>query len=359
MERYTYFTPGPSELYPTVPQHIKEALAAGICSISHRSEAFRNIYAETSKAVREVFGAPAGFHVFFAGSATEWMERLIENCVTEKSLHFVNGAFSKRFFSIAEELGKRPVMIEAPFGKGFELDALQEDPSVGFVAVTHNETSSGVMVPNEDIAAIRKLYPQALIVVDVVSSAPYVAFDLSQIDAAFFSVQKGFGLPAGLGVALVNDRCIERARERAAEGISIGSYHNLLSFMKEEEKQQTPETPNVLGIYLLGRVTKEMLERGMDTVRAETERKAEMLYSFFGAHASLKPFVTEERVRSKTVLTVLTPMGSREVIEKAKTAGCVLGSGYKDHKETQIRIANFPTHDETKMQTVMNILKTI
>jgi phosphoserine aminotransferase len=92
--KYTFFTPGPTELYPTVREHMIRAFDRQIPSISHRSEEFRSIYRDASIALKALLGVSSKKHVFFGSSATEWMERIIQNCVEERSVHFVNGAFS-------------------------------------------------------------------------------------------------------------------------------------------------------------------------------------------------------------------------------------------------------------------------
>ena len=138
----------------------------------------------------------------------------------------------------------------------------------------------------------RRTNPSALLVVDAVSSLPYPDFDYSQLDSVFFSVQKGFGLPAGLGVWMVNEKCIAKAESLLSKGISIGSYHNIPSLQSHAVKYQTPETPNVLGIYLLSKVVGDMVRRG---IRHDYERKQNIKQHFFirrlDKHPVLKPFV--------------------------------------------------------------------
>ena len=46
MKNKIFFTPGPSQLYFTVEEHIKNALKKDILSISHRSKAFKILYQE-------------------------------------------------------------------------------------------------------------------------------------------------------------------------------------------------------------------------------------------------------------------------------------------------------------------------
>ena len=270
------FTPGPSQLYFTVEDHVRTAFREKIPSLSHRSRAFENIFRHATDGLRELLNLPSGYHLFFTGSATEIWERVIENLVEEKSFHFVNGSFSKRFFEIAEQLGRRPDKTEAKPGEGFH-EPFSIPAGTEVIAVTHNETSTGVCQPLELIHSLREQNPRALIVVDAVSSLPFPEFDYSKLDSVFFSVQKGFGLPAGLGVWMVNDRCLSRADDLLTKGIRIGSYHSLPALHSFALKNQTPETPNVLGIYLLGMVVKDMIRRGIDNIRKETDYKAALL----------------------------------------------------------------------------------
>jgi phosphoserine aminotransferase len=145
---------------------------------------------------------------------------------------------------------------------------------VELIALTHNETSTGVSLPLAFINQFKSKFPDSLIVVDAVSSLPYPQFDYTKIDSVFFSVQKGFGLPAGLGVWVVNDQVYHESRIILSKGISIGTYHNLPTLLANGIKNQTPETPNALAIYLLGKVVQDLLRRGIQTIRKETEYKA-------------------------------------------------------------------------------------
>jgi phosphoserine aminotransferase len=76
----------------------------------------------------------------------------------------------------------------------------------------------------------------------------------------------------------VNDKCIAKAEQLLSKGISIGSYHSIPSLYTHAVKNQNPETPNVLGIYLLAQVVEDMVRRGITAIRKETEYKAALLY---------------------------------------------------------------------------------
>lgn len=349
------FTPGPSQLYFTVEDHMRAAFREGVPSLSHRTKKFESYYRDAADGLRELLGLPSNYRVYFTGSATEIWERLIENLVEEKSFHFVNGSFSKRFYEVAQQLNRKPGKQEVPFGKGFTDLSIDKDAEL--IALTHNETSTGVSLPLGDLYKIREENPNALLAVDAVSSLPYPDFDYTKMDSVFFSVQKAFGLPAGLGVWLVNERCIAKAESLLAKGNSIGSYHNIPSLEAHAVKNQTPETPNVLNIYLLGRVIQDMLRRGIKIIRKETEYKAAILYQELEQHPILKPFVAEKEFRSNTVIVVDCGEHTERVSKALQEVGLYPGDGYGSFKKTQLRFANFPTHSKEHYELLCDTLK--
>ncbi|WP_026462876.1 aminotransferase class V-fold PLP-dependent enzyme [Adhaeribacter aquaticus] len=354
MNNKIYFTPGPSELYPTVPQHMQSAMANKIGSISHRSQQFKDIYAHTEKELRQLLQLPDNFEILFLSSANEIWERAIQNTVESESFHLVNGSFSKRFYEISLELGRKATKYEAPFGEGFPIDQIEVPATAELVAVVQNETSSGAATPVEAINQLRsKINPEALLFVDAVSSMPHPAFDYSQIDSVYFSVQKCFGLPAGLGVWVLNDRCIAKAEALKAKGLSIGSFHSIPSLLSKAKGYQNPETPNVLNIYLLGQVAEEMNKKGIEVIRQETETKAKLVYEYAANSQTFDIAVKEPAHRSATTIILNTKVSSAEVIKKLAPFDMVVGSGYGSYKDAQIRIANFPAHSVSQMQALV------
>lgn len=349
------FTPGPSQLYFTVEGHARTAFRDGIPTLSHRSKAFEKIFQETVEGLRELLGLPADYHVFFTGSATEIWERSIQNLADEKSFHLVNGSFSKRYFEIATQLGKSPEKIEVANGEGFN-SIINIPNDVELIAITQNETSTGVSVPLDLIYNLKIQNPHAIMIVDAVSSLPFPAFDYSKLDSVFFSVQKGFGLPAGLGVWMVNDRCISIAEVLQSNGSHIGTYHSLPALKSFAIKNQTPETPNVLAIYLLGMVVKDMLRRGIETIRRETDYKAALLYHALEKHSDLSPFVKDPQDRSRTVIVAETGGFTAEITRKLLEKGMHPGDGYGSAKKTQLRFANFPTHSKEQFELLVDTI---
>jgi phosphoserine aminotransferase len=382
-----FFTPGPAELYPTVERHIQTALEEQIGSISHRSQKFRDIYRFTVEQLRTLMNIPESHAIFFTGSATEVWERIIQNCVEHETFHLVNGSFSQKFHDFAVELGKYAHKAEKPLGEGFDyedfskrsdqkktknkillrgasselLDTNDNQPTISeyaeLVCVTQNETSTGVQMRVEDIHQLKRSHPNQLFCVDMVSAAPYPDLRYDLIDSAFFSVQKAFGLPAGLGVWIANERCLEKAKRLQKYEIAVGTYHSLTTLWKNYEKWETPETPNVWSIYLLGKVAEDLNRIGIETVRRETDLKARKLYDFATKHPDYSVFVQNPNHRSATVVVLETKRPAEGVIEALKAKNIVLGSGYGKLKDNQIRIANFPAVSVAQVEALIEDLR--
>ena len=351
-----YFTPGPSELYPTVANHIAEALDRKIPAISHRSKLFQEVYAHTTQGLRTLLNLPDNYQILFLSSATETWERIIQNCVEANSYHAVNGSFSKRFFEFSGELGFKGTKAEVTFGESFTAASLNFPSNAEVICLTHNETSSGASMPVSEINKVRELYKDALIFVDAVSSLPYPDFDYSKIDSAFFSVQKCFGLPAGLGVWILNERCIEKAKQIASKR-STGTYHTVESLLSKAIVNQTPETPNVLNIFLLGKVIEDMNKIGTQELRKSTERKAKMVYDYLATSSNFDIFVQKEEQRSMTTIVANTKLAPADVNKALAPFDMAVGSGYGNFKDKQIRIANFPAHSEAQIEKLITTLK--
>lgn len=352
----TFFTPGPAALYPTVHQHLIEGLTQQLFSQSHRSAAYQSIHAKAVSHVKELLGVPENFWVFFFSSATEIWERLGQNCLDQHSLHFVNGSFSRRFFDIVTALGHAPEKVETPWGESVNFDPQSLPHSPDLINFTLNETSTGVSLSLEEIYRFRAKYPEALVTLDMVSIAPYAAVDWSQVDAGYFSVQKCFGLPAGLGVLIAGPKALERAAAIQASGRNVGSYHSFASLLKYAQKNQTPETPNISAVYLLGKVCEDMLSKGIEQIRAETREKADMLYDFFAQHPSYELFVKTPTDRSPTVIVVNTRDDNKALLSRLAAEGLIVGNGYGPMKGKQLRIANFPAVSLEDVRRLINLL---
>jgi phosphoserine aminotransferase len=351
-----YFTPGPSTLYHTVAEHLKKAMREQIPSISHRSASFQGIYQKATEGLRTLMDVPSDWHILFTASATEIWERLLQNTVMRQSYHAVNGEFSARFHQFAEVMGLDAEKQEWAPGKGVSLHEIGPKTAPELIALTHNETSTGAMMSDLNFHELRSRFPEALIAVDAVSSAPFPEWQYATIDCFYFSVQKGFGLPAGLGVWVLNDRVMAKAEEKRRLGHPIGTYRALPDMMAKAKLNQTVETPNVLGIYLLAQVCEDFNRIGIDQIRREIRYKSALLKNTINQHPSLSPFVEEKAHQSASVAVAEVAGGASNLRKYLEEKHMIVGSGYGPYKQAHIRIANFPAHSKEQMELLVDYL---
>lgn len=337
-----YFTVGPSQIYPSVHAHIEQGLKEDILSLSHTGKEFIDLYKRTSSSLRILLNIPETYHIFFTGSSTESMERIIGNTVYKNSAHLITGGFAQKFYKTAIDLKKHSVPIEIPLDKESNFSKLHIPQDTELLCITENDTSTGMRIPLEAFASIKKNNPGLLIAVDVVSSIPYVKVDYSIVDLAFFSIHKGLGLPAGLGILIVSEAAIEKAQFLYKKGVVIGSHHSFISLAEKEKIFKTPATPNVFYIYLLEKVICDMFTKGIKNIRLETEQKARMIYDFFDKHDKYKPIV-HELYRSMTTVVIDVQGNAEDIADKLAKRGLIISKGYGINADQHIRIANFPS----------------
>lgn len=357
-----YFTVGPTQMHEQFRTFLDDALERDLVSVSHRSKWFVDMYHELTTHTKQLFGAPDIYETVFLGSATECMERAIQNMSTTETLHFVSGSFGARCATFAEAAGRKVTVVKSRADGAFYIEDIPAAISPQAVFFTHSETSVGNRLPKEFIEVVCDMYPNALTAVDVVSSAPVCDIPVERMDCVFYSIQKGFGLPAGLGVALLSPKAVAFSQSLFAAGTYNGLFHSFPSLVKQGKEGKTLETPNVLGMHLLNEVTKNFLTRGVKHMRKETQDKASLVYTFLDTHApgtTLSPAITHPAWRSETVIVANTPLelgGSAPIIAKCKEAGFLIASGYNTDKDIKVRIANFPQHTKEDVERLLSLL---
>jgi phosphoserine aminotransferase len=245
-------------------------------------------------------------------------------------------------------------------GEGFSYDEPEIPEFTELICATHNETSTGVQMREPDIQRLKRSNYGRLLAVDMVSSAPIPDLDYNLIDTAFFSVQKAFGMPAGLGVWIANEACLEKSLKIKAsekENLHIGAHHDLPTLWEMSKKFQTPSTPNVLWIYILGKIAEDMNEIGVENIRKETDAKAKMIYDFLEESVLLHPSVKHVPHRSRTVAVANSVIDSSIIMDKLKAKNMIIGAGYGPNKNSQIRIANFPATSMEKTEQLIEALR--
>lgn len=352
-----YFTVGPSQTHANFEKHLQQAIKRDIAKISHRSEYFKSMYAELCTRVKKLFNTPKDYETVFLGSATEFMERSIQNLSTRETLHVVHGNFAERAYIFAKTAGRIAHRVDARDDGSVSFNDFPASASPELIFLTHSETSVGAQLPKSFISAVRKRYPDALIAIDVVSSAPTCDVPIRDVDCVFFSIQKGIGLPAGLGVGLVSPRAHETAQRIFADGKYNGLFHSFPSLIKQGREGKTLETPNVLYMHLLNEYLGVLLKIGVKKLREASKKKAAVLYDALEHSSRVSPSIKDPRWRSETVIVARTAESSKAIIEMIKKKGLLIASGYNKDKDTKIRIANFPQHNLADITTIAKMLR--
>lgn len=345
------FYPGPSRVYDAIPQYVKDAHAQGVLSMNHRSAEFMALMKKTVTLLKRKLNIPKDYTIFFTASATECWEIIAQCYITNKSFHVYNGAFGQKWFEYTHKLNSKAVAL--PFGRETVLNPTEGvfEGAENILCITQNETSNGTQISNTILQSIRKKNPDHLIAVDATSSMAGIKLDFKSGDIWFASVQKCFGLPAGLGIMICSPRAIERAHMLN----HTAHYNNIVLMTAMMRNWQTSYTPNVLGIYLLMRVLEKV--KSISEIHALSVNRYKAWITVL-QQASLTHLIKNTAVHSFTVL----PIQADEKIlvrlkRTARANGFLLGDGYGVLKASTIRIANFPALKETEVKTLMKLLQ--
>lgn len=346
------FAPGPSKVYDKLPDYFQEAYQQGILSANHRSAIFMDLYKDTERLFKEKLDVPEDYKLLFTSSATENWEIITQSLVLQASFHIYSGSFGKKWFGFAQNIIPETGALVLDKNESLEVNDLEIGNDFDLIAITQNETSNATQVTNETIAAIGTKYPDKMLAIDTTSSMAGIFLDFNLADIWYASVQKCFGLPAGLGILILSPKAIERAKEKGEKG-----RYNSLNFMLDNAANyQTHYTPNVLNIFLLNRVLADLPP--IEKVNEKTEERMRILEEIVEKSSALDFLVSNAATRSRTVLGVGGEESFiKQIKAEAEEQGMQMGSGYGPLKPTSFRIANFPALNDNEFEKLIAFLK--
>lgn len=201
--------PGPTP----VPPAVLEAMTTPM--IPHRGPAMIAMVQGMRRKLQDAHRTD-GEVLVWSGSGSAGWEAAIQNCLRpgDHVVATVCGAFGERFANVAERLGVRVTRIEVSWGEPVTAEqvaaVLREHDDVRAVLATHNETSTGVTNPLQEIAATARA-ADALVIVDAVSSAAAMPMETDAwgLDWVISGSQKAWMCPPGLMLAAVSERAMQ------------------------------------------------------------------------------------------------------------------------------------------------------
>ena len=328
------FIPGPTH----VRDSILQAQAAPM--IGHRAPEYAELQRSVTAKLQELLYTTQRVFLF-ASSSTGVMEGAVRQCSTRKVLNTVCGAFSGRWHEITASNGIPCDKLEVPMGQAITPERVDKALSSGeydAITIVLNETSTGVMNPVPEIAAlVRAQYPDVLLVVDAVSAMAGVKieFDSLGLDVCLAGTQKCFALPPGLAVCAVSERAMERSKQVPNKGYYFDFWVN----DKYHQRGQTPATPAISLIQALDRQMADILADGLESRWARHIEMAELVRGWAKTYFRL---FSDERYLSNTVTNVENVRGIDVTALNAELGkrGAMISNGYGELKGKCFRIAH-------------------
>src|SRR5580693_8339712 len=268
------------------PVDVSEKTFKALCSpmIGHRGQGFKDLYAKIQPQLQQLLYTK---QLVYLSTSSAWgvMEGAIRNLVSKKVLNCMCGAFSDKWFDVSKKCGKQADALQVEWGSPIRAEAIDKKLATGeFDALTviHNETSTGVMSPLGEIAALKKKYPDVMFIVDAVSSMTAVPlnFDELGIDVLLAGTQKASALPPGLTVFV----CSPAALAKAATMKDRGYYFDLVEFQKNAEQSMTPSTPSIGHIYALASKLEDFFAEGLDARYARHQKTNQLTRDWAAKH---------------------------------------------------------------------------
>lgn len=338
------------------PVEVSEKTFRAFCSpmIGHRGQGFKDLYANIQPKLQQLLGTK---QLVYLSTSSAWgvMEGAIRNLVTRKVLTCMCGAFSDKWFDVAKRCGKDAEPLQVSWGSPIRAEAVDQKLATGqFDALTviHNETSTGVMSPLAEIAALKKKYPDVMFIVDTVSSMTAVPlqFDALGIDVMLAGTQKAFALPPGMAVFV----CSAAALARAATMTDRGYYFDFVEFQKNAEQNMTPSTPSIGHVYALASKLEDIFTEGLENRYARHRQTNQMTRDWAARHGfTLFPEPGFESVTLTCINNGAKPGGRVVDVPKlqklVKDRGFLIDGGYGKIKGTTFRVSNMGDENPATM----------
>lgn len=345
------FIPGPVE----VRQDVLQKMATPM--IGHRGKDASKLQRSITEKLKTIFYTQEEI-LLSTSSGSGLMEGAIRSCTLKRAAVFSVGAFGDRWYDMAKCNNVPADLFKVEWGAPTTAKMVDDVLATGnydLITITHNETSTGLMNPIEEISEVVKKYPEVIWCIDTVSSmgGTKIEVDKLGVDICVTSSQKCFGLPPGLAICSFSKKAVERAKQVPFRGV----YLDLLSLYDFIQKKdyQYPSTPSLSHYYALDYQLDRMLEEGNDKRFERHLEMAEYVRTWARKYFELLP---EDKYLSNTVTAIKNTrnIDVSDLNKKLGERGFNISNGYGKLKDKTFRIAHMAdcTLDEIK-ELIANI----
>jgi 2-aminoethylphosphonate-pyruvate transaminase len=247
------------------------------------------------------------------GSGTFIVEAAIGTLVKPDDVLLVlaNGAYGERMIEIARRLGRKVEALRWPEDQAVDPAVVErtlaDNPALTHVALVHCETTSGLLNPLAEVAAIVARQQRAFMV-DAMSSFGALPLDLRQtpVTAVLASSNKCLEGVPGIAFAAIEKNAIEFAKG-VAPSLSLDLYDQWRGF---EGNGQWRFTPPVQVVAALIEALRALDAEGGPAARLDRYQKNFRTLADGMARLGFRLFL-DERVQAPTIATFRSPKDAR------------------------------------------------
>lgn len=339
------FIPGPVE----VTSDVLEKMATPM--IGHRSKEASQLQRGISEKARKIFNTQEEI-LLSTTSGSGLMEGAIRSCTVKRAAVFSIGAFGKRWYEMAIFNNVPADLYEVEWGNAVDANEVDKVLATGkydLVCITHNETSTGVMNPVEELSLVIKKYPEIVWCLDTVSSMAGTKIEVDKlgVDICITSSQKAIGLPPGIAICSFSKKAVERAKNVPFRGY----YLDLLSLYDYIQKKdyQYPSTPSLSHMFAMDYQLDKILAEGLENRYNRHLEMANYVREWGKEHFEL---FADERYLSNTLTNIKNTrnISVGDLNKELGKRGFQISNGYGKLKEKTFRIAHMAecTMDDIK-----------
>ena len=329
------FIPGPVEVREDVLQKLTTPM------IGHRTKDASTLQREISEMAMQLFYTKNQI-LLSTSSGSGLMEGAIRSCTRKRAAVFSIGAFGDRWYQMAQGNNVPVDKIAVEWGTATTPELVNETLQTGkydLITITHNETSTGVMCPAEEIADVMKTYPDVIWCMDAVSSMGGTKIDVDAlgVDVCISSTQKAIGLPPGMSLCSISEKALDAAPQVEFRGFYLDLLA-LYDYLKKKDHQY-PSTPSLPHMFALHYQLNRILEEGLENRFARHLEMANRIRKWARTYFEL---FADERYLSNTVTAIknIREISVAGLNKQLGERGFMLSNGYGSLKEKTFRIAH-------------------
>jgi phosphoserine aminotransferase len=352
-ERIFNFSAGPAVLPVPVLEQAQRDLVSlpnvgmSILEVSHRSSVFEDVLARAEADIRQLAGVPSNYRVLFLqGGASLQFTMVPMNLLSEGQTadYLVTGAWSAKAVDEAKKIGKVHVAATTKAEQFTRIPRAEEivlTPGAAYVHMTSNNTIYGTEWKGlPDVGDVP-------LVSDTSSDMFSRPLDVARHALIYAGAQKNMG-PAGVTVVIVREDLLAR---------SAASLPVMLSYAVHAENGSMYNTPPVFAIYMLGLVTRWLIDQGgLPAIAEVNERKAGKLYAEIDRTGFYRGTAQKD---SRSLMNVTFRLPSEDLEKQfIKGAGAAGLDGLKGHRSVGgIRASIYNAFPEKGIDTLTEFMR--